>query len=306
MLNSLKKLVRSGMSWLKTGFFCLLTLFSPRLNTQLHFLVNTGRPANLHSPQSFREKISWLKLYRYAGDSLAIQCADKLAVRAYVREKGFGSLLNELIGVYRTPEEIPWDELPDAFVLKWNFGSGYNCVVRSKKELCSAQAARRLKRWKRKKYWLLYSELQYKTADKYILCERFLDTAPGQELLDYKFYCFHGVPKAILVIDRSGQEKRGVFMTPEWKIISDIPGKYAPFQPPKPESLIRMRAAAAKLSEPFPYVRIDFYEWRGQAVFGEMTFTPGAGIFASETLLNGKEMGEYILLQNQKNQGDIL
>lgn len=281
----------------KTAFFCLLTLISPRLNTQLHFLAYTGKPANLNPPGSLREKISWLKLYRYAGNPLVIQCADKLAVRTYVQEQGLGYLLNELIGVYRTPKEIPWDTLPDAFVLKWNFGSGYNCIVGSKREICAAQAVKQLKRWGRKKFWLLYSELQYKTADKYILCERFLDTPPGQELLDYKFYCFHGVPRAILVIDRSGQEKRGVFMTPKWEFLSDVPGNYAPFLPPKPESLARMDAAAAKLSEPFPFVRIDFYEWQGQAVFGEMTFTPGAGIFTSETLLDGKEMGDYIHLE---------
>lgn len=299
MLILLKKLARWGINGLKTKFFCLLTLFSPRLNTQLHFLINTGRPANLNAPQSFKEKISWLKLYRYAEDPLVIQCADKLAVRTYVREQGLGYLLNELIGMYRTPEEIPWDKLPDAFVLKWNFGSGYNCVIRSKREVCAAHVVKQFKRWGRKRFWLLYSELQYKTADRYILCERFLDTAPGHILLDYKFYCFHGIPMAILVIDRSSQEKRGIFMSPQWEIISDIPGKYAPFLPPKPESLSQMNAAAAKLSQPFPFVRIDFYEWRDQAVFGEMTFTPGAGIFTSETLLDGKEMGAYIFIEDQ-------
>lgn len=293
---SAKKLAVRIINRIKVDFLCLLTLVSPRLNTQILFLVNTGKPANLDPPRSFLEKISWLKLYRYAGDPLVIQCADKLAVRSYVREQGLGYLLNELIGVYRTPEEIPWDKLPDAFVLKWNFGSGYNCVISSKGEINAAQVARQLKRWGRKKFWLIYSELQYKTEDRCILCERFLDTPPGQELLDYKFYCFHGVPRAILVIDRSGTEKRGTFMTPRWEFISDIPGKYAPFQPPRPLCLAQMAAAAAKLSKPFPFVRIDFYEWQGQAVFGEMTFTPRAGITTSETLLDGKEMGEYIFL----------
>lgn len=281
---------------IKEYIFCFTTLFSPKLNTQLRFLLETGKSANLRFPGTFAEKISWLKLHRYRNDPLVMRCADKLAVRGYVREKGQGALLNELVGVFRRVEDIPWEELPDQFVLKWNFGSGYNCILRSKNKASITKAILKLRRWERKKYWLLYGEFQYKTAEPCILCERFLDPTPQLDLLDYKFYCFHGEPKAVLVIDRGSDRKKGIFMTTEWEYLSDIPGKYIPFTPAKPVSLSVMCAAARELSRPFPFVRADFYEWRGQAVFGELTFTPGAGISPSETPIEGRGMGEYISL----------
>lgn len=291
--------------WIKTGLFCVTAFFSPRLNTQLHFLLDTKRLADLDSPRTFAEKISWLKLYCYRDNPLVKRCADKLEVRGYVQERGLGMLLNELIGAYRRPKDIPWEELPSQFVLKWSFGSGYNCIVRAKNEECARQITRKLRRWGHKKYWLLYGELQYKTDDPCVLCERFLDPAPQSDLLDYKFYCFHGETKAVLVIDRGSDGKKGVFMTPEWEFLADIPGKYVPFTPGKPVSLSVMRDAAQKLSRPFPFVRVDFYEWQGKAVFGEMTFTPGAGISPSEAPIEGKNMGEYIFLDQQKRMGSI-
>lgn len=301
----MSKYLQEMKEQIKRGLFCLTTLFSPKLNTQLHFLLDTKRLANLSSPSTFAEKISWLKLYSYRDDPLVIQCADKLAVRSYVQEQGLGMLLNELIGVYRRPEDIPWDRLPDQFVLKWSFGSGCNCIVRSKSEECAGQVIQKLKRWGHKKYWLLYGELQYKTPAPHIICERFLDPAPQTDLLDYKFYCFHGEPKAVLVIDRGSDEKKGIFMTPEWEYLADIPGKYVPFSPARPSSLPTMCAAARELSRPFPFVRADFYEWQGKAVFGELTFTPGAGISPSEAPIEGRGMGEYISLDQEKRMGSI-
>lgn len=55
-----------------------------------------------------------------------------------------------------------------------------------------------------------------------------------------------------------------------------------------------MIKAAQTLSKPFPFLRVDFYECNGKPIFGEMTFTPAAGILPAETLINGKDMGELI------------
>lgn len=38
-----------------------------------------------------------------------------------------------------------------------------------------------------------------------------------------------------------------------------------------------MIAGAEKLGDGFEFVRVDFYEVDGQALFGEMTFYPGSG-----------------------------
>lgn len=274
-----------------------LTKLSPWLNTQYSSFIFTLKFLNLSNPKTFAEKISWLKINRYAKDPLVMQCADKLAVRKFVEQKGFGYMLNDLIAIYKNVDEIKWNELPQAFVLKWNFGSGYNYLCKHNTYLDIVDAKQKLNKWGQKKFWLFFSELHYAIAKKRIICERFLDTTSGS-LIDYKFYCFHGKVKAVLVLERVGNEaERAVFMAPDWSYISDVNYKYKnTFLPKKPVSLEEMIKAAEELSSSFPFVRIDFYEWNGKSIFGEMTFTPAAGILPSETMIDGKQMGEFIIL----------
>lgn len=290
--------VRKLLRWLlveNIGSF--LTKLSPKLNTQYNSFLFNRKFMNLSNPQTFSEKISWLKIHRYSRDPLVIKCADKLAVREYVQEMGLGYMLNDLIAVFDNVLNIDWSILPDAFVLKWNFGSGFNYLCRNKGELDIEDAEKKLTKWGKKKFWLFFSELQYQVTHKRILCEKFLDS-PNNALIDYKFYCFYGEVKAVLVIERVNESaERAVFMTPDWRFMSDVNYKYKDcFLLDKPQSLEEMKKAASKLAEPFPFVRVDFYECKGKPIFGEMTFTPAAGMNPSETLIDGKQMGEYIRL----------
>lgn len=279
-----------------------LTRVSPKLNTQVRFYKAAGRFADLKNPQSFSEKLLWLKLYRYAEDPLVRQCADKLRVRDYVEEKGLGDLLNPLLTLYDRAEDIRWEELPRQFVLKWNFGCGANLLCPDKEKLDTQKAAAQLRAWGKNEFWQEFAELQYRVDKKVILCERFLEAPAGEELLDYKFYCFHSKVKAVLVIARPAEgEKAAVFMSPEWELLSDVPSRYREsLVPARPESLREMIEAAERLAEPFPFVRVDFYQYEGRPVFGEMTFTPAACILPSETPIDGKPMGELLCLERLK------
>ena len=281
---------------LKFRLFSTLTAISPRLNTQAHFILITGKPIDLVEPKTFSEKLSWLKLNRYASDPLVEQCSDKVRVRDYVSGHGYGYMLNEVYGIYDSPGQIPWEELPEKFVIKWNFGSGFNYICKSKREADRNAAVKQLKKWGRTRFWNYHAELQYKNIPRKLICEKYIDPNSGVSLIDYKFYCFNGKPEAILVISReNGEAESAAFMSLDWEYISDIPYRYKyTFRPEKPGTLREMTQCAERLSEPFPFVRVDFYECQGNAVFGELTFTPAAGIFPSETEVNGKTMGELI------------
>ena len=85
---------------------------------------------NLKNPQTLDEKIQWLKFNTYYKNPLVIQCADKYAVRDYVKQCGCDEILNELYFSWDSVDEINWDLLPDSFVIKWNFGCGYNLICR--------------------------------------------------------------------------------------------------------------------------------------------------------------------------------
>ena len=273
-----------------------LTMISPELNTRVNYWLVHRRWLNLKTPKTFEEKVLWLKLKDYIHNPLIIKCADKYLVREYVEEKGCGATLNELLGAYDSADEIPWDELPERFVLKWNFGCGLNLIVRDKSKLDIAATTQKLNRWGESKYWLPFSEMQYKYAPKKLICEKFLeDKEGGKSLSDFKVYCFHGKPEAIMVMNDRGEELKREFFDTEWTRLPNPEGKPAPkVETPRPDCLEEMLEASRKLAEPFPFVRVDFYIVNGKLIFGELTFTPAGGIYFAKTTVHGKDMGDFL------------
>ena len=69
---------------------------SPVLANKIMYRVLMNRNMNLKDPQTFNEKINWLKLYDYPKNNLVIKCTDKYTVREYIESKGLSSILNDL------------------------------------------------------------------------------------------------------------------------------------------------------------------------------------------------------------------
>ena len=297
------KFIRTMHSELNNFVFCMATLISPRLNTQMRYRQVFGKKLNLKKPQTLNEKILWLKLNNYIQNPLVIQCADKYRVRYYVEKCGYGDILNDLMGVYERAECIPWEELPNQFVLKWNFGAGMNIICTDKSRMNKEEVIRQLMKWGKNKCWLSHSEMQYKYAPKRIICEKYLmnDDEPGV-IPDYKVYCFHGEPIAILVMHDRGHEIKAEFFDTNWIPLENTK-KYETVNNPtiRPFCLENMMEAAKNLSKPFPFVRCDFYIVSGKLYFGELTFTPAGGLYLSQTRVNGKEMEEYLHIPTSKN-----
>ncbi len=261
-------------------FQCTLTILSPVLNSRYHYKRNFNKRLNSDNPRDFNEKLLWLKLNIYNNDALVKQCADKYAVRSYVNQCGYEEILIEIYGVYDNVDEIPWNELPDKFVLKWNFGCGFNIICADKSKLDIDDAKRKLKKWRKSKIYLRYSEMQYKTDTKKIICERYLESDNGKLPPDYKIYCFHGKVHCTLICtdrDIDGHSESD-FYDRAWenKLPYTISSRFSERDFKKPDDYERMIEIAEKLSEPFPFVRVDFYNINGNIIFGEMTFTPSA------------------------------
>ena len=264
------------------AFRYLLTTLSPKLSVRTLFRIYHHRKLNLDNPQTLDEKIQWMKLNYYKDNELVKQCADKLRVREYVKDCGLEHILNPLIKTYHHASEINWDELPDKFVLKWNFGCGGNVICPDKSQLDIPATIRDLDRFEKIKFHLIAAEPQYDFKEKRILCEQFIETEDGHSPVDYKFYCFNGEALYVLCcIGRGTQEKPDFyFFDRHWQLQRlNRQGKAAPegFTLPKPEGIDRLFDYAEKLSKPFPFVRADFYLEKGKAYFGELTFTPGGG-----------------------------
>ncbi|MBO4774126.1 MAG: hypothetical protein J5516_05065 [Bacteroidales bacterium] len=263
-------------------FRYLMTSISPKWTINLLFRLCHHRKPDLDNPQTLDEKLQWMKLHYYKDNALVKQCADKWRVRDYVKDCGLESILTEVIDCYDDPEKIQWDKLPEKFVLKWNFGNGGNVVCTDKQQLDKKQAVRELNRFQKIKFHLLAAEPQYDVAKKVLICEKFIEPEEGNSPVDYKFYCFNGEAKYVLCcIGRGdGQKPEFYFFNRNWLLQRlNRQGIDAPenFSIPKPDGMDALFDYAEKLSQPFPFVRADFYLERGKAYFGELTFTPSGG-----------------------------
>jgi hypothetical protein len=260
---------------LERYFFAALYELSPVWASKFIHWRTIGEPLNLDNPQNFNEKLHWLKLNWK--NSLVSQCTDKYGVRQYAAGCGCEEVLNELYGVYEDTAAIVWEELPQKFALKCTHGCGFNIICDDKTKLDRDQTFAQLKKWLKIRYDRYYAEVQYRRIKPRIVCERYIETAAGFLPNDYKMYCFDGkVEIALVCSDRNGEVKYD-FLNVEWQrlniALDDCSQKPLP---PQPASFAQMLQYAEKLAQPFPFVRVDFYEYQGRPVLGELTFTPAA------------------------------
>jgi hypothetical protein len=203
----------------------------------------------------------------------ACRYADKLAVRDYIAKTIGNEYLIPLLGSWSLAQEIPYDSLPNRFVLKTNHASGTNVIVNDKKGLDVDAVSQKLDGWLALNYFDVGREYQYKDIVPRILAEEMLVTEDGTELKDYKIFCFHGEPKFIQVdIDRHTNHTRN-FYDLDWNQLPFTilyPGYDGVVS--KPHSLDEMIGIARKLSSDFVFSRIDLYNTDKKIYFGEITF----------------------------------
>ncbi len=255
-------------------FNCLYKI-SPQLTLRTLFRLKQGYSLNLDDPASLNEKIQWIKLYDR--NPLFPICSDKYAVREYVTEKGCGDSLNELLWEGANPEEIPFDSLPDKYVVKATHGSTFNYICLDNKAVDRKQLISKCKKWLNSPFLPCYGEWFYGVYPPRIIVEKFLESPDG--LPDFKIYCYNGKPSFIAVHEgRFGKHTSDLF-TPEWKHIDGVEYGYpnATVAMGKPKCLSSLLDYANKLSKDFNLVRVDYYVVDEKPIFGELTFTDGAG-----------------------------
>ena len=268
-------------------------LIPDKLYITLQYRLRLGKKLNLKKPTLFNEKIQYAKLY-YRNPDLK-KLVDKYEVRGFVREKIGDKYLTKLYGVYDSVNEIPFEELPDKFVMKLTNGSSYNYFCKKKDENTKKEIEYRFKKWMSVDFYMLGREWAYKNVKNRIICEELLETEGNEGLNDYKIFCFNGVPKIIQVdFSRFVNHQRN-FYTPNWDFINEVveyendPNANIP----KPTNLDEMLECAKVLSKGFPQVRVDFYDVDGRIVFGEMTFYHGAGYLHFRNPKFELKMGDY-------------
>ncbi len=253
-----------------------------KLYLKWRFRLEMGKKLNLKNPQTFSEKIQWLKLYDRKPEYTIM--VDKHAVKKYVADKIGEEYIIPTLGVWSTPEEIEWDKLPDQFVLKTTHGGGGGGVVicKDKTTLDKNRAIAKLNMSLESDIYRNFREWPYKSVPKRIIAEKLLvdNGNSSSDLPDYKFFCFNGICKYCQVIKGRDSIMTIDFFDKDWK--------HQPFHEPenypfaedeinKPFNIELMWTLAETLAANKAFSRIDFYEVNNKVYLGEITFYPTSG-----------------------------
>lgn len=292
--------MRKYIIYLGKRFMEILTKINSRFSCSILYIMRTHEIPHYKNPRNFNDKTSILKLYDYPNNELVIKCTDKYEVRKYLEELGYSKILNELYGVYKTPDEIDFTKLPKKFALKCTHGCAYNIICKDKNKLNIIETKNKLNKFMHEKYGYATTELHYLKIEPKIICEKYLCDEADKMPIDYKIYCINGIAKCILVCtERDTGLKLNMFDT-KWNQLPYIKEKYMNNKGiEKPKKLQEMIKIAEDLSKPFPFVRVDLYNDNGKIIFGELTFTPACCCNPCYSKEGNKELGTMLILNKQ-------
>ena len=276
---------------------------SDRIYLKLYFPCKMGYKLNLANPQTYSEKLQWLKLY-YRKPELT-KMVDKYAVKEYVASKIGSNYIIPTLGVWEKPEDIEWEKLPNQFVLKCTHDSGGIVICRDKNTLDKEVVVNKLRKALNQDFYSSTREWPYRNVPRRIIAEKYIQLAPCSiDLPDYKFFCFDGTVKGLFVAtDRQNpnEEVKFDFFDAEYNHLPFRQGHdHAKIMPPRPMHFETMLKAAEKLSKGFPHVRVDFYDTPEGVLFGEMTFFHFGGLKPFEPIDWDYKFGSWLKLPEQK------
>lgn len=266
---------------------------------KMRYSICMGKRLNLKTPQTYSEKLQWLKLYNRRPEYTNM--VDKYAVKEYVASKIGKEYIIPTLGVWNNPKEIDWDSLPKQFVLKTTHDSGGIVICRDKEKMDKKAAICKLEHAITHDNYSFTREWPYKDVPRKIIAEQYIESnSETHDLPDFKFFCFNGEVKWLFIAtdrNKTGEEVKFDFYDADFKHLSLKQGhENAVISPTKPESFELMKSIASKLSEGIPHVRVDLYEVGGHVYFGELTFFHFSGMVPFRPEVWDREFGKMIKL----------
>ena len=250
-----------------------------KIYLKLMYKLKMKEKINFDNPQTFNEKLQWLKIYDR--NPKYTNMVDKVETKKIVENVIGKEYIIPSVAVYDNPKAIKWDELPKQFVIKCCHDSGGLAIVKNK-ELANKKAIlKKIKKYYKRNYFYNLREWPYKNIKPKILIEKYMQDGNTNQLNDYKLMCFNGKVKCSFVCsNRNSKEGLCVnFYDRDWNPMPferHYPKNNIEFS--KPKQYANMVRLAEKLAKDIPFVRVDFYIINDKVYFGEMTFFPGSGM----------------------------
>lgn len=267
---------------------------SDRVYLKWMYKLKFGRKLNFENPQTFNEKLNWLKLFDR--NPLYTTLADKYLVKQWVTSLIGEEYVVPCYGVWDNVDDIDIQALPKVFVLKTNHDSSGAYVVRN--GILPEEIKLKYKKLLGVNYFYRYREWPYKNIKPKVFAEKCLVEKEGEVLKDYKFLCINGIPQLMYCTNKS----KDVFENYYDMNFNPIDIRHGfrrqipEFE--KPEKFELMKELATKLSKDIPIVRVDFFCIRSKVYFAEYTFYDWGGMRPFEDIKQDIDLGHLITLSN--------
>lgn len=217
--------------------------------------------------------------------------------------------LPKLYGIWKGVDEIDFDSLPNAFVLKTNHDCGGVIIVPDKQTFLANkqifnEAMQKLKEHLQTNYYEFFKEWHYKDIEPRVFAEELLganfavqdinknlkfenvdfqgksDNVAESNFynvpIDYKFHCFGNKISHIDTITNRFVKQGEIAMDLQWQPMPFRYQKHPNSLPIKPSQLELMTQIAYKICLA-NYARIDLYNINNRVIVGEFTLTPAGG-----------------------------
>lgn len=291
-----------------SAYYNYIGKHNPKKLVDIRYRDHFGKNMNWENPKTLNEKILWLEFNTDTTDWTRL--ADKYRVREYIESLGLSDILVKLYGMWDKAEDIDWDSLPNKFVMKVNNGSGDVLVCNDKTHLNIKRETKKFNSLVKNRFGYNTAESHYIAIKPCIIAEELLEVnkqvIETSSLIDYKIWCFNGIPESIWACyNRTHDSVEVATYDLEWNFHPE----YSVFTKhyirakqllPKPKSLQQMLEIAAKLSAGFPQVRVDLYEVDGKPYFGEMTFSSNYGMMDFYTQQYQEYLGSKVNIKDGK------
>lgn len=153
---------------------CNFKILPDKTYLKIKYKLATGKKLDLKNPQTFNEKLQWLKLYDRKPEYTRM--VDKYEAKKYVAEKIGEEYIIPTLGVWSDPEDIDFDALPDRFVLKCTHNSGLGmCICKDKSKLDIEKVKAELRKGLREQYYYRGREWPYKDVKPRIIAEKYME-----------------------------------------------------------------------------------------------------------------------------------
>ena len=232
--------------------------------------------------------------------------------------------LPKLYGIWKGVDEIDFDSLPNAFVLKTNHDCGGVVIVPDKQTFLANkqifnEAMQKLKEHLSTNYYELFREWHYKDIEPRVFAEELLGANFAVQDInknlkfenvdfqgkissqkreyklpdDYKIHCFKDEIFCETIIDR-GINTRCTFFDKNW-MPQDVCITYdfAEREINKPLCFAAMKQICKMFYKDIGYLRLDFYLQENKILhIGELTLTPGGGVLPIRPIDWDRKLGE--------------